>query len=449
MRDDTAASSPATASRPLTARRSSSPSSSGTASPPTNASPRSVLGGEAADRLREVADEEKGAWAGGVGENGAGGCCACVALSLHRFPALNPPLPLCLPSRPPPVAASAKPPLVHIHAHNDSAAVTQAPDGVRLEAADLARPRPNTPAEDALATVTMLLFFGLAQALPLAAAACVVAALVWRSVACATVLAALAALAFLPAGGRRAAILHSPVWDAWRRRFRYCGVVPAVPYCDPATRYVFAHFPHAVYPMGSFLSFPLCGDPATGVPAPMEGLVASVLLRVPLFKHIFGGLGCHSADKATMMDLLRTSSVGVIVEGIAGVFHGACPGAERVYLSRRKGFVKAAIQAGAPLVPVYHLGASQLLSFSGNGGLSRRWRLTVACYWGAAGLPLPRSHDIISLVGKPIPVAQEDSPDQATIDAVHARFTAALVGLFDQYKHLLGPEWAAKELEVV
>jgi len=150
-----------------------------------------------------------------------------------------------------------------------------------------------------------------------------------------------------------------------------------------------------------------------------------------------------------MMALLRHSSVGVIVEGIAGVFQGACPDAERVYLTRRKGFVKAAIQSGAPLVPVYHLGASQLLSFSGNGGLSRKWRLTVACYWGKAGLPLPRRHDIISLVGKPIPVKQCDSPDQATIDGLHARFTTALVALFDQHKHLLGPEWAAKELEVV
>ena len=91
------------------------------------------------------------------------------------------------------------------------------------------------------------------------------------------------------------AVLHSPVWDAWRRRFAYCGVVPSVPYCAPDKQYVFAHFPHAVFPMGSFMSFPLCGDVATGVPAPMEGLVATVLLRVPFFKHIFAWKGCYPA----------------------------------------------------------------------------------------------------------------------------------------------------------
>jgi len=31
----------------------------------------------------------------------------------------------------------------------------------------------------------------------------------------------------------------------------------------------------------------------------------------------------------------------------------------------------------------------------------------------------------------------------------HARFVAALVGLFDAHKHLMGPAWAARTLEVV
>ena len=98
--------------------------------------------------------------------------------------------------------------------------------------------------------------------------------------------------------------------------------------------------------MGSFLSFPLCGDAATGVPGPMQALVATVLLKVPFYKHIFAWLGCHPADKPVMLDLLRQNSVGVIVEGVAGIFLGPTRHQERVYLRKRKGFVKAAIQAG-------------------------------------------------------------------------------------------------------
>ena len=60
------------------------------------------------------------------------------------------------------------------------------------------------------------------------------------------------------------------------------------------------HVPHAVFPMGSWLSFSLCGVPLTGCPAPMMGLVATVLLQLPLFKHVFAWMGCHPAGAAPL-----------------------------------------------------------------------------------------------------------------------------------------------------
>ena len=53
----------------------------------------------------------------------------------------------------------------------------------------------------------------------------------------------------------------------------------------------------AVFPMGPWLSFPLCGVPLTGVPAPMYGAVASVLLQLPYFKHVFAFMGCRPAGE--------------------------------------------------------------------------------------------------------------------------------------------------------
>lgn len=49
--------------------------------------------------------------------------------------------------------------------------------------------------------------------------------------------------------------------------------------------------------MGPWLSFPLCGVPLTGVPAPMYGAVASVLLQLPYFKHVFAFMGCRPAGE--------------------------------------------------------------------------------------------------------------------------------------------------------
>lgn len=56
---------------------------------------------------------------------------------------------------------------------------------------------------------------------------------------------------------------------------------------------------------------------------------------------------CACADRETLAALLKRTSVGMQPEGIAGIFNGATPEREAVFLSQRKGFVRVAIQAGA------------------------------------------------------------------------------------------------------
>ena len=130
------------------------------------------------------------------------------------------------------------------------------------------------------------------------------------------------------------------------------------------------------------------------MPADGVAVVADVLLSLPLYKHIFAMIGCHPADGKTLARLLKTNSVAINPEGVAGIFHGSSRSdrnkkdepelakTERVYLANRKGFVRHAIRAGAPLLPVHHIGASQLLGFTGYPALSRRLRATVGCWWG-------------------------------------------------------------------
>jgi hypothetical protein len=52
------------------------------------------------------------------------------------------------------------------------------------------------------------------------------------------------------------------------------------------------------------------------------------------------------ADKPVIMRTLKHASMGIIVEGIAGIYDGATIDQERVFLQQRKGFIKCAIQAG-------------------------------------------------------------------------------------------------------
>ena len=57
----------------------------------------------------------------------------------------------------------------------------------------------------------------------------------------------------------------------------------------------------------------------------------------------------------------------------------------------------------ADILPVYHLGHSQLFTVWGPAQLSRRLRVAVGVFWGAYYLPLPRKHDLVSVAGHPIP----------------------------------------------
>ena len=124
---------------------------------------------------------------------------------------------------------------------------------------------------------------------------------------------------------------------------------------------------------------------------------------------------------------------------------------------QRKGFIKAAIQAkgvdggGVDLVPVYHFHSALLTPLSPvSDAVARKLRAAIIWPAGVAGLPIPRANEpVLSVVGEAIKVKQESNPSQETIDAVHARFVASLRAAFDGHKHLAGPAYAKKELEVV
>jgi len=276
-----------------------------------------------------------------------------------------------------------------------------------------------------------------------------------RSPGAAAALSLLALSPLLPPPPRWRAFEQSPLFDCWRRRHALRVVLPSSPpVTDPRT--LFAHFPHGVFPMGCLLTMALSSEEAvTGVPAEMAGCVASALLRVPLVGAFFAFIGCHPAGKATLMRLLGRGSVGLIVEGIAGVHLAARPaiqaGAEEaVFLAARSGFIRAAIQAGVPVVPTYHFGTNRVFSLiapPGAASLSRALRAAIMVpvgVWGWA--PIPRACPLTVAVGSPLRWPQEDEPAEATVAAAHAQFVASLVQLFEDHKHLGGVKG---ELKVV
>ncbi|CAM9441899.1 unnamed protein product [Hapterophycus canaliculatus] len=105
---------------------------------------------------------------------------------------------------------------------------------------------------------------------------------------------------------------------------------------------------------------------------------------------------------------------------------------------------------GVSLVPVYVFGNSEtfkrvpLPAVLEN--LSRMLKASLVLFWGRWGLPIPFKVPLTFAVGESLEVEKNLSPSPEQVDAVHARFCEALVGVFDRWKGAYG--WADKQLEL-
>lgn len=316
------------------------------------------------------------------------------------------------------------------------------------------RPRPNTLAEQALATATLAALFTWVWLGPWITLAAAVGALHGRPLA-AAVLAAILTLWFwpLPEDGRALwpAFKSSRVWDAWRRYFSMVLVTPPLPPDGappfaPGEPAIFAHFPHGTYPIGSFLSMGLTGPPASGLPPPdTVAATGSILLHLPVLRQINLWCGCVPAGRASVEAALGAGRcVGVVPEGVAGIFTRSDGRHERV-LTAHKGFVKLALRHSdgsgrrpPPILPVFVFNQSRVFSFAGSARLSRRLRMSVGVWWGRWGLPcLPRPVHLVMAVGRPVRLAAPATPGrptQAEIDAGFDAVWAELARTFEAVK---------------
>ena len=106
----------------------------------------------------------------------------------------------------------------------------------------------------------------------------------------------------------------------------------------------------------------------------LKVLVASAAFYVPLIREMWLASYCISASRSVATKALRQGPTAMLVypggmdEQIMTV-----KGKERVYLKKRKGFVKLALKEGCEVVPVYAFGESDLYNHSGFLLGLRKW----------------------------------------------------------------------------
>jgi 2-acylglycerol O-acyltransferase 2 len=87
------------------------------------------------------------------------------------------------------------------------------------------------------------------------------------------------------------------------------------------------------------------------------------------------------------------------VGGIAELFKSSRK-EERLYLSKRKGFIKLALQENVDVIPVYLFGNTSVLTVVKTGvlaDLSRRLGVSLTYFWGKWYLPIPRDDKVCGM----------------------------------------------------
>jgi 2-acylglycerol O-acyltransferase 2 len=132
--------------------------------------------------------------------------------------------------------------------------------------------------------------------------------------------------------------------------------------------------------------------------------VASAVLNTPILKHVMGIFYLISASKSSLKKQFKKGgiegTVVLYVGGMAELFLSSVT-EETLYLKKRKGFIKLALQEGVDVVPIYFFGNTTILSVIKTGllaNLSRRLQISLTYFWGKWLLPIPRDEKVSATI---------------------------------------------------
>ena len=177
-------------------------------------------------------------------------------------------------------------------------------------------------------------------------------------------------------------------------------------------------------------------------------------------RQVYTWCSAGSVDKKPFVQALRRGATCCVIPGGVQEVLALAPGEReqgvcKLYLKRRKGFVKLALAHGAPLVPAFCFGLEATMDASFPRGkiwekIARKIGFLPLVYWGSPSwLPFtpPRPAPLTVVFGAPIqvPPPPEDraTVDDKTLDDYHARFVEAILALHMRHKKQYGLPTAA------
>ena len=166
--------------------------------------------------------------------------------------------------------------------------------------------------------------------------------------------------------------------------------------------------------------------------------VATVVLQLPILRHVVGMFGLIDASRKRLSKHLESGKNCVLYPGgIAELFLSS---PQQEYILARTGFIRLALETGADVVPLYLFGNTTVLQVFKHPLLkriSRKFGVTLTLFWGRWGLPLPHAGEkLIYVRGPPLGMPKIANPTDADVKEWHEKYTNELKRLFDTYKGL-------------
>ena len=127
---------------------------------------------------------------------------------------------------------------------------------------------------------------------------------------------------------------------------------------------------------------------------------------------------------------------------------------ENIYLRKRFNTVKAAIQEGANIVPIFCFGNTKLFTSlnetvnSKDGKesflsrISRKFRASIVFFYGRHYLPVPYRHPIRLVTGDIVEVTQISEPTPEQVQEIMDKVIQSIQHLYEQKK----PDWETRPL---
>ncbi|KAL4448933.1 hypothetical protein ABPG77_007650 [Micractinium sp. CCAP 211/92] len=221
----------------------------------------------------------------------------------------------------------------------------------------------------------------------------------------------------------------------------------------PAGPFLIGYEPHSVLPLGMCVFLPA----ARRMPASLTNTIVaatSTVFLAPGMRHMAHWMGCRPASREVLRRALAGgSNVALTPGGVQECFYMSTePEQEVAFLRSRTGFVRLAIEAGAPIVPVFAFGQTphyrfwrpfidwprRLIPPGAMGSFVRRIGYVPLLAWGWLGTVVPHRVPMHVVVGKPIPVERNAAPNSKEVQRTLQRYIQELCRIFEQYKAAAG-----------